>query len=345
MKKRLFFIVEQLNLAGSAEYLSVMMANHLSEEYDVFLYSISVIKKNKVHPSFEVSSRVRIKSLNLPENIDERINVFIAQKDAIRSSFEATNYGEDIYFIFAKFDVNLLPENSKKIWVDGFEDVDDYHHYDATIFFSHNMMNKVSEKYPDLQNRFVYLNPCARFNSSEDFKFHGNHLFAITKLNDSSYCDLLINLVKELINEELKFHLTIACHGVYKSYLQKSIKANKIDRYVELISFDEFQEGLKNADLLIYTSKSKFLPTTLVEAIVNSVPVICCSDNEYAKELIQDNGIILQDNSELISTIINVLKDKIKLSKMKFETYETSKRFSRKESLTALVNFLSEMDE
>lgn len=344
MKKRIFFIVQQLNLAGSAEYLCAIMAKYLCDDYDVFIYSLETITNGKVNPSFGLNSRIRINSLNLPLDYEDKIEYINKNRKDIENFFLHSSFENDIFFVFTRFDSDLLPHYSKKIWVDGFEDNEDYAKYDFSIFLSKKMLKEKSEAFVYLQNRFIYMNPCARFDFVEDFKFHGNHLFAVTKLENKKQADIFISLVEELKKQSLKFLLTISCHGTYLEYFKDLISTHEIEDYIELSDFDSIKNGLSNADLLIYTSKSKFLPMTLVEAIVNSVPIICASKNEYAKELIRDCGVIVK-NDDLIDTIVSILKDKIKLSKMKFATYESSRRFSSKDSLKSLLNLISVLDE
>lgn len=344
MKKRIFFIVQQLNIAGSAEYLAALMALHLSEEYDVFMYSLEKINKGKVNPNFRLNSRIRINSLNLPIPYEEKLKYIDEHKDEVKEFLSHSSFENDIFFFFTRFDLSVVPSYVKKVWVDGFEDNLDYDKFDLTIFLSKMMLKRKIEELPHLQNRFIYMSPCARFDFKEDFKFHGNHLFAITKLEDEKQCDLFINLAKELKNQDLVFHLFVACIGTYLKHFKDLIAKNKLDRVIEITSFDSIQEMLANTDLFIYMSKSKFLPMTIVEAIVNSVPVVSSSKNEYAQELIQDSGIVVEEE-QIISTIINILKDKMKLSKMKFETYEYSHRFSSKDSLKSLVKLISMLEE
>ncbi len=344
MKKRIFFIVQQLNLAGSAEFLVTLMASHLTDDYDVFLYSLESIDKGKVHPSFNLNSRIRINSLNLPLNYDDKLKYIAKNKEEIKEFLKHSAFEHDIFFSCTRFDPDLIPANCSKVWLDGFEDIDDYEKYDASIFFSKRVLQEKSLQYPSLKDRFIYLSPCARFKAVEDFKFHGNNLLAVTKLENKKRCELFVNIAEELKKLKLKFLMTVSCQGTYLSYFQDLVNQNNLSDSFKIISFDEIQEALHNADLLIYTSESKFLPMTLVEAIVNSVPIISSSKNEYAKELLQDCGVVVRDD-ELVQSIINILKDKIKLSKMKFATYESSNRFSSKETLKSLVNLISILEK
>lgn len=340
MKKRIFFIVEQLNLAGSAEYLAVQMATFLSDDFDVFLYSLEEINKGRVNSSFNVNSRIRINSLNLPVDEKEKEIYLEEHRQEIIDFFAHSTFEEDIYFVFTKLDGSLLPNIAKKVWVDGFEDMEQYDKYDMSIFFSKKMLVEKQKQYPELENRFIYLKPFARLEFKEDFKFHGNHLFAISKLRSKKYVESIINLALQLREHELKYLLTISCQGTYLDYFKSLVKEHDLSSNIEVVTFNELKQGLSNADLFIYASTSKYLPTTVIEAIVNSVPVICASKNEYARELIEDSGIIVKNEEDLCENIIAVLKDKIKLSKLKFATYESSHRFSSKESLKSLVKLI-----
>lgn len=343
MKKRLFFIVEQLNLQGSAEYLAVMMGSFLSEEYDVFLLSLESINKGKVNPEFMVNSRIRINSLNLPH--ENRDQVILENRDKVKQELEKSVFEGDIFIFFTNFRVEVLPDYAKKVWVDGFEDFSDYAKFDYTIFLSKRVMEEKKQEYPDLEKRFILLNPHARLDKVENFKYYGNHLFSVTKLEDKSYIDRLIHIVNVLKEKKLKFKLTISCQGTYLKYFNQQIKENKLENIIELVPFGDLRKWFAVADLFIYTSTSKFMPMTIVESIVNSVPVICASKNQYAQELVKNSGVILKEGDDLAQVIINILQDKVNLSKMKFNTYESSYRFALNNPESILINIIKSLEK
>ena len=71
----------------------------------------------------------------------------------------------------------------------------------------------------------------------------------------------------------------------------------------------------------------------LVEAMSNSIPVVSCSDNAYALDILSNVGVSVHSVGEAIEKIFTIFKDKIKLAKLRFETFEYSKRFVKETAI------------
>ena len=101
MRKRIFFIVKQLNVMGSAELVAVSFASNLNQEYDVFLYSIEKINGGKINPCYDVNPRVIIRSLNLPSDEFEQKDYLDKNGEQIASLLTMSSRENDVFILFS----------------------------------------------------------------------------------------------------------------------------------------------------------------------------------------------------------------------------------------------------
>ena len=57
------------------------------------------------------------------------------------------------------------------------------------------------------------------------------------------------------------------------------------------------------------------------------------SKNKYIGEIIDDVGVSAESKEDVLNKVIGILKDKIKLAKLKFKTYEHSKKYIKEKAL------------
>ena len=93
---------------------------------------------------------------------------------------------------------------------------------------------------------------------------------------------------------------------------------------------------LQESDLLLYIEEDDIYPLFLVESIACSVPVVSVSNNKYVKDILENVGIFANTISDAIENTLKMLRDKIKLSKTKFETFELSRKFSKGNAIKIL---------
>ena len=159
MRKRLFFIVKQLNKISSQELTAVSFSAYLNEEYDVFLYSIEKIIDNKINGVYEVNPRVTIRSLDLPINDNEKNNYVKNNTQLLKDTLAMSSRENDIFVMFDSLVATLVPSNTKKILIEGFVKNDNYDLFDKVIFLTREEYNQKCLELTLQKDKFAYIIP------------------------------------------------------------------------------------------------------------------------------------------------------------------------------------------
>ena len=345
MKRRLIFIVQQLNMVDTGELSAVSMANELAEEFDVFLFALEEIDNKRIHPSFKIHPRVGVRSFSLPHDHEELKKILKEDGENIRNQFEGIIHGDDVFFLYSKLIIPYLPLRGRKVWMTGFEKIDDYSFFDAVSFLSYEEYLSECEMHQNLKERFFYVPPFSRFEGLEDYKFHGNRILLISSLEKERNPFMAIDIAKKLKENNLIFLMTICGEGSLEDELNDRIIDEDLDNSVEIVPFDELHRYFKEADLFLYLAGDMFYPLMLLEAITSSVPVVSMSSNPYIQSILQNEGIYVNNEEEAVNAILYLFSDKIRLSKKKFATFGSSKRFSKKEHDEAIHKLLDSIGE
>ncbi len=341
MKRRLFFIVEQLNFLGFAEIVSVSLSNYLNEDFDVFLVASESINRGKVNDFFEVHPRVRIKSLNLQKGdglFKKYSNKQIEEIDEVLSKASRDN---DIVILYNDALVKYLPLSIKKVLISGFGEYHDLSLFDCVIFFSKTDYENNCLKFPNIVNKFVYIEPFAQFSFEEDYKFHGNRILAISYFKAKDNLNRIFTLAEGLKEKGMKFKITLCGEGSKEKEFLDEIITRKLEDYVELFHYDRLHRLFQDSDIFYYFSDEEVYPLYLIEALGSSLPVVSHSTSFYPKDVLGDNGIFVSDSEQAINAIYKLLSDKIKLGKKKFETFYYSEKYSKNNTIKTVIELLN----
>lgn len=121
-------------------------------------------------------------------------------------------------------------------------------------------------------------------------------VLTVARLESPKRVDLLIEVTKDL--DDLELH--IVGDGSQRNYLE-SIKHKNVVFHGEIDGFNNF----KNYDIFSLISDSEGLPLSALEAMSSGLPIIL-SDVGGCFELIDKNGILVQNNIDEISKAINI---------------------------------------
>ena len=343
MRKRIFFIVKQLNVMGSAELVAVSFASNLNQEYDVFLYSIEKINGGKINPCYDINPRVIIRSLNLPSDEFAQKDYLDKNGEQIASLLTMSSRENDVFVLFSDRLINHIQGNVNKILIKGFSHTKEYNHFDRVVFLTRKEFLEEISRDKLLANKASYITPFSRFSHNEDFKFHGNKIMCITRANKKFDHNYLIELAKGLKENGLKFTISVCVEGINVSDFENEIIENDLDDIIELKTMSDIKTLYSQSDLFFYFSKNRHYPLFLVEAMSNSIPVVSCSDNAYALDILSNVGVSVHSVSEAVEKIINIFKDKIKLAKLRFETFEYSKRFVKETAIKEIKKIIESL--
>lgn len=157
-----------------------------------------------------------------------------------------------------------------------------------------------------------------------------NILF-VSRLIERKGLQFVIPGLHELIeNSDKKVKLTVVGEGPYRRQLESLAKENHVDNYISFEGYKnklEILEYYQNADLFILPSKKEGMPNVVLEAISCGLPVVM-TPCEGAKELVSDNGIIVERES-FVRELGKLLQDEPLMRKMAVASREKAvKEFS-----------------
>lgn len=126
---------------------------------------------------------------------------------------------------------------------------------------------------------------------------------------DKDYPNLIkaISLIKNKINENIKFH--IVGDGELRSEIENMIKDLGVENNVKVLGKrNDIPEILNKSDFFILSSKNEGLPTVIIEAMACQKYVIS-TDCGGAAEIMGETGTLIpkQDSLTLANAILNVL--------------------------------------
>lgn len=128
---------------------------------------------------------------------------------------------------------------------------------------------------------------------------------------------LLINVAKELINEDRKIKVLLTGEDSLNGYYQKLAKDLGIEEKIMFLGYrKDIPELLGISDLYISTSKQEGLPVNIMEAMACGLPIIV-TDCRGNRDLVKDgvNGYVVKQAEEEILIRINEIcnnKEKVK---------------------------------
>ena len=340
MRKRLFFIVEELNSINSASLSAISFTKHLNEEYDVFLYSIQPINNGKVNVNYSINPRVRINSLDIPFDDKNRRKYLKDNKNRIIEILSNTSRKGDVYVLFCDSIVKYISSDCRKILITGFSNVESYDPFDEVIFIAKDEYEEKCATSSELRNKSSLITPFPIYERDENFKFHGNRIMCITRISESNNFEPLFNLAKGLKENGMKFSISLCGNGEHFKEVGDRICDLGLDDVINLKEIKDIDQNLIESDLMFYFSSDDSYPIHLVEAISSSVPIVSFSNNKYSKEILREIGILAHSSEEVLEKVLLILKDKIKLAKLKFKTYEYSKMFLKDVTLKQIIKII-----
>ena len=209
---------------------------------------------------------------------------------------------------------------------------------DKIIAVSKGLENEINQIYPFLKKKTVCIyNPIINQVQQEELIFKDvENKEVINILNVGWIYDLKnqIEILKAIKDIKKQFRVNFI-GGIKDELYYKELK-----RYIEEYNLNEVvnftgevsnpEEYFKNADIYISTSKAEALPTVLIEALDNNLPIIAKDCKYGPREILCDEkyGLLYEGNEiELKNKILEMIDNK-KYNKFRKESYERAKNFS-----------------
>ena len=325
---------------GGVEKNICEKANILSNIYDVEIISLYKLYDK---PAFIVSPKVKIKYLtNVKPNRNEFKNAVKSKN--IKSILKEGFYAVKVLYLKNSLITKSMIECNSKIIISTRVDFslkliknNEYHNIKiAEEHIYHNNNSKYIKKLGFILKYVDYLMPSSDYltdyyksiYSKYDYKIKTNkmpiegsnklcdlkkkNIISVGRLSKEKGFADLIEIFSNIESED--WTLTIVGDGDEKESLEALIKDNNLEGKVILTGFlnkEELYKLYENSSLYVMTSFEESFGLVLVEASSFGLPLIAFDSAIGAKEIIQENGILVsnRDKSVMIKKIKKLMND------------------------------------
>lgn len=336
MKKKILFVLEAFD-KGGIEKVTLDIVNNLDpNQYDITVKTIwyggycqSKVKPHiKVEPFFKTYFKgVMRLFIYLPKSLLYRLyihdwyDIEIAAGDGIPSriiSGSSNKKSKKVSWIH--MDVlelgSQLKELKSKRKSNKF-----YDSFDLIACVSKGCKENFEKKFGFETKTLCVNNPINNneiirlSNEETEFEFDSNYLniISVGRLEDEKGFDRLINVVKKILDNNIKIKLYIIGEGSKRLFLKNKIEKENLKEYVKLLGFKANPyKYIKKADIYVLSSRTEAYPTVLIEACILGIPIIatkCCGVNEILNYGYY--GCIVENNEQsLYNGLYKIINDK-----------------------------------
>ncbi len=193
--------------------------------------------------------------------------------------------------------------------------------YPDIIAANSQELSKDLEKYTG-RKIFTLYNPCFEKVKSRKKNYKSKNIINIlniARFEDQKDHSTLLKAIS-ILKIKNKINLTLVGYGKNYQKIKGFIKKNKIRAKI-ILNEKKIEKYYKNADLYICSSLYEGLPTTVIEAASNCVPIICSDFKSGSNEILKNGkaGYLFK------------VKDYKVLSKLILKFYKNPKSFFKKE--------------
>ena len=320
---------------------------NICEKADILsnIYDVEIISLYKLYdkPAFIVSPKVKIKYLtNVKPNRNEFKNAVKSKN--IKSILKEGFYAVKVLYLKNSLITKSMIECNSKIIISTRVDFslkliknNEYHNIKiAEEHIYHNNNSKYIKKLGFILKYVDYLMPSSDYltdyyksiYSKYDYKIKTNkmpiegsnklcdlkkkNIISVGRLSKEKGFADLIEIFSNIESED--WTLTIVGDGDEKENLEALIKDNNLEGKVILTGFlnkEELYKLYENSSLYVMTSFEESFGLVLVEASSFGLPLIAFDSAIGAKEIIQENGILVsnRDKSVMIKKIKKLMND------------------------------------
>ena len=285
------------------------------------------------------------------------LNKMKESSDKLYQKYVNEKYDVEIAFLegkVAKFVANSDNKDSKKIvWIhtdinkyvntifkNEEEEISCYKKFDKIVCVSNDVKDKFIEKTGINDGVCVQINPI----DSNDIIKKSNEVIVknlnteglivctVGRLVKAKGYDRLLIAHKKLINEGIHHILWIVGDGIERKKLQDYIKANKLEKTVNLVGYTSNPyKYMKKADVFACTSRVEGLSTAIIEATILE-KVIISTECPGCKDILCDNNenaLIVENSTEgIYEGLKRIIIDEEYRAKCQINIKERSKLFN-----------------
>lgn len=363
--KKIYWWVQQLNRIGGTEMVTIDLANHLCDTYDITL--ISTVKIEDKIP-YEIDPRIKVMSLEIPTRCERydylskkylshgRIfsylglvfqigHYYVFRRNHYRRLIEKHLLDEDATLIGSSIDTYMLSPKKGRVFFHYHFDSDSFFGRDYKmikmsrvpdkfIFLSEATKNEVVAKREDLKDKATFIYNPIRFEPVKNEEYHNNTILFVGRYAEQKNPILALGIAKLLKEKGFSFKLKMFGEGPLNEDVKKYQLDNHLEDVTEVNPFsNNIKEEILNSDLLLVTSRYEGFGLAMSEANALSRPWISSNWGSILKERLSEgrNGIVIDSENpeDYAKAIMDLLNDKDRLLEMKKASYEESKKLSK----------------
>lgn len=251
---------------------------------------------------------------------NKKYDVEVSFKDGFGTFFVA--YGDSDYkirWLHADYSNNDPGKHYKKTFINALSKFDQF------VAISKSISDKFNNKYHfNEKTRIIYnlidKNKCRPTKKLEKEKFD-LELVSVGRLHPIKGFDRVLKAILKLKEEGLFENSVykIVGDGPMRRQLEEFIKENNLNDDIILYgSSNEPWNFLQNGDLFILSSYSEAFPTTVIESLLNHIPVFAVKYSSVNEMLSKNNSFIVENTDEAIYDGLKyIIKNKNKLFELK----------------------------
>lgn len=362
-QRHIIFLVHDIHFGGGGERVVTNMANYFTINLacDVEIISIGLPKG---HPVFPIDESVKIKYLNVDQDISNPVSNIISKfKSLNRLRVYLNNKREKSIILGIGTYPNILLSlitNPALIKIgcehNSFNSVNilwaslrklGYKRLDATISLTEKDfedLNKISKKCFVIPNARTFL-PLS--NTSD----HNNkRLLAIGRLSYQKGYDYLLDLFEQLSKNIPDWDLRIIGDGPLKNWLTTEITKRNLQNRISLVeSSENIADEYLNSSIYLMTSRYEGLPMVLLEAQAFGLPVISFNCDTGPRDIVINgvNGFLIEpfDVDTMVIQTKNLIKDKALRNHFSNNALLSSDRFAAEKIYSKWDHVFNELDK
>ena len=361
--KKLYWWIQQINRIGGTEMVSIYLANHLCDKYDITI--ISTTKIDGEIP-YQINPKIKLESLNIPQRVEQydflskkylkHFRIFsylglvfqiayyyIFRRNHYRSLMEG-KIGHDT-LICSSIDTYLLAPMKGRVFFHYHFDSESFFKRDyfaikrsripnKFIFLSKATMDEVAAEREDLKDKVTYIYNPIRFKPELNLDYNDNTITFIGRYAEQKNPILALDIAKSLKEKGFNFKMKMFGYGPLNEKIKKYHQDNHLEDVVSLNGFsNDVKKEIFSSDVLLVTSKYEGFGLAMSEANALSRPWVSSNWGTVIQERLMPgrNGIIVDSENpeDYANTLIELLNDKERLNHMKKASYEESQKLSK----------------
>ena len=328
--KKIYFVLNQLEKVDSV--INVAEVSNKLVQYR----SISFIVLGKqIDFDININGKIDISYLNIDVDKNDNLNNEIKNKrKELMENISNLTTRNDIIISTSYLSSYIIPKGRRFLYyylgnLDSFLSFKEklkrmkLRNPDNYIFSSMDLKKKLDNKKKYRGSYQIY--PLNQLFPTYDIKNKNNIISIID--NDINHLSFAIDIANKLKNSGLKLTLNIYTDNI-------DVKGNN---FINVIREYDIQNILKTSDLLMYLDNYYAIPLILIEAMSQSVPIIC-----YKNEIVDESMAIIIDKNidELITGIKDLFIKQKRLEKYKNNIYNNYYNFSNNVILAKWLDIL-----